>query len=94
MTGQNHNEPCKTLHELSKEVAEAKTGVVFTREWVQAISDTMQKNLDCIRRLELTMERQLSDFNARLITKTSVVTGSAAAGIVTLVEVARYFLAK
>jgi len=94
MTNQDHREPCKTLQEVSRDLAATVANEGRTREWLQEVACDLKKTNDNIKHLEISVVKQLSDFNAQLIAKTSIVTGSAAGGIIAIVETVRYLLAK
>jgi len=90
MTSQDHREPCSTLQIASRDLSAVITNEERTRQWVQEVACDLKKTNEGIRQLEVSVVKQLSDFNAKLIAKTSLTTAGAAGGIVAIVETVRW----
>lgn len=94
MTSDEHREPCKTLQDTVKDLVEVKTRSVLTREWVEGLSDDIRKTDAHLTAFEISVTKQLAEFNSKLIAKTSAIAGCSVGGIVAVVEAIRLLLAK
>jgi predicted trehalose synthase len=92
--GEGHKEPCKSLLDTTQRLAKTETNEERTRSWVEDLSRDLKKTNDSIGHLEVSVVKQLSDFNATLIAKTTLVTGGSAGGVVALIEIIKYLISK
>jgi enterochelin esterase-like enzyme len=91
---EGHKEPCRSLLDTTQRLAKTETNEERTRSWVEDLSRDLKKTNDSIAHLEVSVIKQLSEFNTKLIAKTTIVTGSSAGGIVALIEIIKYLISK
>jgi hypothetical protein len=92
MRNLNHKEPCRTLQDAVKLLAEVITNEYRTRSWCDALSKDLKKTNDSIVSLERSISEKLSNFNATLAARTSVIGGGVCGFVVGLIELIRWLI--